>query len=568
MKRPLSVSLRLSTSIGAVALALVGCNQLLGNTTDYVLEDSGTDASADATMGDAAGDVRSDAAMADGGDAETSPADAGDATIGAADSGTDATLDAADGGADATLDAGSDASSDAAQDAPSDSSTCNPTSSPSQNPCVITDALGVFVAPSGNDNAGQGTMASPYATIGKGILVAAANGKRVYACAGTFQEQVSLTASSDGVNIYGGLVCPGTANAWSYSGVPASVAPTATGYALSVNGLVTGATIEDVAFSAADGVNAGDSSIVAFVDSAANVTLRRVQLVAGAGVGGLSATQPDPLGQAASGLPGSDLAPGPSQDSDDCFGAACYSGAGGANSSNAPGAGHPAESVGPDGGILGYETDGGAAGTSSTPCANGENGGNGGAGAAAAGATTLGTAGASGWAPSGGTIGGPGTLGQCGGGGGGAFTSVTGGAGSGGAGGCGGIATPAGGGGGGSIALLSVSSIVVLDASSLRAGRAGTGGNGCAGQVGQQGGMGGAGYAGACSGGSGGNGGNAGPSGGGAGGISVGIVYTVTLPQLINGTSVTPGNAAFGGTGGTGGGGSGISGVAQAVLQP
>src|SRR5262249_12445810 len=71
---------------------------------------------------------------------------------------------------------------------------------PSQDNPAIDDSCGVFVSSSnGDDGAGKGTRAKPYATL-RGAL-AAAEGRPVYACAETFKESIVLTRSA---TVYGG----------------------------------------------------------------------------------------------------------------------------------------------------------------------------------------------------------------------------------------------------------------------------------------------------------------------------------------------------------------------------
>jgi hypothetical protein len=190
---------------------------------------------------------------------------------------------------------------------------CDTTDTPKDNPCVITDALGVFVAPEasgGNDTTGTGTRSQPYATLGMGIASAVTAGKRVYACGATYPESLVVSIAMDGVEVYGGLECPtaggagaadaGTADSgsgpWSYNGTPAAVAPTATGYALDVENLTKGALFEDMAFTALDAnpANAGESSIGVMVNGSQKVSFVRVSATVGSGsmgaLGGALAT--------------------------------------------------------------------------------------------------------------------------------------------------------------------------------------------------------------------------------------------------------------------------------------
>lgn len=64
---------------------------------------------------------------------------------------------------------------------------------PSENADVVGDECGVFVATSGNDGA-PGTKGEPVATLGEAIARAGESGRRVYACAETFEESVEVPA--------------------------------------------------------------------------------------------------------------------------------------------------------------------------------------------------------------------------------------------------------------------------------------------------------------------------------------------------------------------------------------
>ncbi|MGH7293640.1 MAG: hypothetical protein ACRELB_01845, partial [Polyangiaceae bacterium] len=112
------------------------------------------------------------------------------------------TSDAATDGAAADGAQGQDAVADAG-------STCDPLAAP--------DPLtGVFVSASGGDDAtGDGSIASPFATIGKGITRAAASGTpNVYVAPGTYTESLDIPPSAAGIFVQGGWsVAAG--NTWS-----------------------------------------------------------------------------------------------------------------------------------------------------------------------------------------------------------------------------------------------------------------------------------------------------------------------------------------------------------------
>jgi len=468
--------------------------------------------------------------------------DAGSADDGA--SGEDVVLEDANPEASVAATDASDASDG------SDGFTCDPRKTPSEDGCVVTEALGVFVsAAAGNDASGAGTRASPLASIGKGFDVAKASGKRLYVCAGTYDEHVVVDASRDGVTVYGGLDC----TSWAYATANrVVVAPSTTGYALKVESLTAGVTIEDVEFYGRDAspAHAGESSIAAFVHVSENVSLVRVMLVAGTGTAGAPGASAGPPGATnwntadggLDGLPATSSVPGGAR-SCACAssGPAVSAGGRGGSASQTPLAGTPAYSATSDAGaggaagdnksscnMLGGGSDGISAPAAAAAAAAGDAGADADAGAAAS--PSLGQFGDAGWTPAIGTDGLTGLPGQ-GGGGGGDGSEGTGFGGGGACGGCGGAGGSAGSGGGGSIALLVAQSTVALTSSTLTAAAGGGGGNGGAGESGQQGGVGGVQAAGCPGGGGGaGSGGNGGQ--GGPGGISVGIVFTGPAPTV------------------------------------
>ncbi len=103
-------------------------------------------------------------------------------------------------------DGGSDSSSSvdaSTSDANVDTSPpCDLTGDPASAPCSVSDANGVFVSPSGSDASGDGRQAHPYASIGVAVTKAkAAAMVRVFVCAGTYADALSLGASASGTKI-------------------------------------------------------------------------------------------------------------------------------------------------------------------------------------------------------------------------------------------------------------------------------------------------------------------------------------------------------------------------------
>jgi hypothetical protein len=474
---------------------------------------------------------------------------------------------------------------------------CDPTKPPIDESCVITETYGVFVSPSGSD-ANSGTRAAPVQTIGHGMDLAKAAGKRVYVCTGSFAEQLTVGASRDGVSVYGALDCA----TWSYGTAnKVVVAPTETGYALELEGLQTGATFEDVEFDAqgSPSGSAGESSIAVFASGSQNVALERVTLVAGNATDGASGASPAPTSEAGA---GTNNWYGTPPDYSELNGASAGD-AGGASmttcecadqSSSTGGAGGgPRNIPTPTAGLPSYGDAGaGAGGANAVSCAGGgtaQNGADAPMNAADTPSMTLGACSAAGWLPATGVAGADGKPGQGGGGGGnGRLSDGPGGGGA--CGGCGGAGGQPGAGGGSSIALLVYQSSVTLTDCVVTALTAGNGGDGGSGETGQAGGSpgdpSGAGVGIGCPGGAagagaGGNGGQGGP-----GGTSLGIAYSGTPPtidgavvsQAATYAGITSGNTGSGGAGGSKGaaaslstgpagvaGASGTNGVAAAI---
>lgn len=468
-----------------------------------------------------------------------------------------------------------------------DGGTCDPSQTPSTSACVVVEAYGVFVAPAaagGSDVTGNGTRAAPYSTLGHGIDAGQTAGKRVYVCAGTFGEPLVVGSSRDGAAIYGGLDCA----TWSYSAANrVIVAPAQTGFALEIDGLVTGATLNDLEFDALAASEPGQSSIAAFVQGSQQVAFVRVTLVASQGANGSAGasagTSGDPSNLIAdagvlNGKSASSSAPG-AANACQCLTDSTTSSTGGqgGSSSQNPNAGLP--SYGDDAGA-------GAAGVNGVSCrglGTGANGLGGPPGSADAPSAARGTVSATGWLPASGTAGSNGKSGQ---GGGGGSDGTSGGFGGGGAcGGCGGAGGRPGGGGGASMALLVYQSTVALSGCTLTAASAGTGGAGGSGEPGQGGGIAGNAMSAGCQGGGGGAGASGNGAQGGPGGLSLGIGYSGT-PPTFDGSAIAPAatlagiivsaSKAAGGAQGLGGastglpsgadGAQGAVGVSQAVL--
>jgi hypothetical protein len=453
--------------------------------------------------------------------------------------------------------AAGDAGRDGAGEAEVAPSGCDPTKAPHDEPCVIDDAFGIFVSPSGSD-ANPGSKAAPTQTIGHAMDLAKAAGKRVYVCAGSYPEQLVVGSSRDGVNVYGALDCA----TWTYGAANrVVVAPAQSGYALEIEDLQTGVTFEDIEFDArnASAGAPGASSLGVFVSTSQGISFDRVTMVAGSAndgaPGGSIGTATNWFGTppAYAELDGNnaeDAGGAPSQQCT-CADQSQTSGGQGGGPMNipSPGAGTPQY----------VDAGAGMGGSNAVSCASGgtgQNGGDGRAPTANVPSSSLGTCSQNGWLPGAGSPGADGDPGQ-GGGGGGNGTLSSGSGGGGACGGCGGAGGHGGQGGGASIALLSFQSSIALADCTLTAAAAGNGGAGGSGEAGQTGGIMGNGDTRGCAGGAGGAGAGGNGGQGGAGGLSLGIGYVGT-PPTIDGAVVTQTSTHSGVTiGAVGAGGAG-----------
>jgi hypothetical protein len=423
---------------------------------------------------------------------------------------------------------------------------CDAAADPKDAPACVVDGFGVFVDGARGADSNVGTKAAPFKSIDS--AVAAALGRRVHVCEGSYDKVRVSTA----VAIYGGFAC-GT---WEYRGTKPEILAPAGSYALEIAKVAGAVVVSDLRFVSASAVVLGGSSIAAFVDESAQVSLVRVALVASDGKAGkdgppvatgtIVAVSDGALD--ANGLPANKENAGKQKLCTCSSGATSKGGAGGGPTLD----GAPGLPV----------SGGGAGGTGGVDCSNGGSGKTGSdAEVAANGEAQRGALGSAGWAPGGGRPGVDGAPGQGGGGGGGRVPTL---AGAGGAcGGCGGTGGRGGQGGGASAALVALGSQVALRESALTTGGGGAGGSGGAGAPGANGGLGGVGT---CAGGEGGRGGRGGAGAGGAGGLSVGVLYKGSRPAL---TATTSANGAAGakGIGGVPGTNDGPDGVNTEILE-
>ena len=467
----------------------------------------------------------------------------------------------------------------------------------------------IFVANAGND-AAEGTLVHPVATLQQGIALAIAQHKDVYVCKGDYAAS-TLLLSSKGVRVYGGYDCT---DHWARSALSSAHLKSTSNTALSIRSVTEPVVFDHIDITAAKATSASDSSTVVLIANSNNVTLRRGTYAADAGA---DAVQPVAKPEATNSIPncaayvypdgcygehGTDAyqfkncfydttqgttfyGSAPFFDTsvfqlamqsdftqvNQCKNTSSYGGRGGGTNTSQP-----------------LQGSSGTAGSPATTTGT-LNGGDGTAGAAVAGASAgFGALNGDGYAPSNrGQAGEAGQVGQAGtGGDGGGFVTVLNGGtsdfqyalyapraggGKGGWGGCGGDGGDAGNAGGASIAVAIYQSQVVLERLTLTTasgGKGSPGGLGGAGTTGQPGGSSGTAYyqctkcvdsqASVCNlvnqtnqgsaswGGKGGKGGNGSQGGPGAGGPSIPLVVSGQIPSLSAVTFVS-------GSGGTGG---------------
>ena len=211
-----------------------------------------------------------------GGNGGTGGHGGGTGGYGAHDGGTDSGSGGTDSGSEGGFDSGTDGGLDAGYDAGPP-----PSCVPARTTATRSRHLpGAFVSNATGSDAGpgQGTQASPYASISAAL---AAHATTIYVCAGAtaYTEAISLSTK---VTIYGGLDC----STWAYNAsTPTQL--TAAAVPVTLTSGATGSAINDFEVKAAHATTAGGSAI-AIIDNGAAITLTNVSVTAGAGARGTS----------------------------------------------------------------------------------------------------------------------------------------------------------------------------------------------------------------------------------------------------------------------------------------
>lgn len=437
----------------------------------------------------------------------------------------------------------------------------------------LTNAFGVFVAPNGND-AADGSLERPLATIQAGIELGKQVGKRVYVCTGTYHEALVL---ADSISVIGGLDCSGSDKRWR-TGAARTRVESPTSPAIRANDIVTATRIEGLDIVAPNAIEPSSSSIGLLATHANALVVAASKITAGTAANGTDGTEGAQLVTSPNAVGGYSTNAGSCNDVGRCtYDQGWINNAvvaqGGTNQCDGQ-PGHIAESggAGGEGGLWevyqdvnfyfrlyrehtfyqatnGVKNRTGAAGADSPDAPNG---------------TLLGAFTADGYVPANGAAGADGAPGKGGSGGDGRGPAPTinpntmaasgvwrgfGGAG-GGAGGCPGLAGTPGTGGGASIAALLIDSATTFDTSELTSARGGDAGRGTLGSMPTTGGA--AGFLLTFAGNEflvakpGGRGGAAGVSGNGGSGPSAGIAHVGPAPTLAGKVLITTGNGGNG----------------------
>jgi hypothetical protein len=446
---------------------------------------------------------------------------------------------------------------------------------------AVIEGPGVFFVSASAVPGGNGSKAQPFQRFAD---AAGKNPKRVYACAGEYVENESVSFK-EGVEIYAGFTgCD--SDEWRWSKTRSILKGPRNAVALALH--EGHSCIGNLDVIAADADVAGGSSIAVAADGG-TVAIVNGKLTAGNARDGSPGSSPPEDGtlHGKAGEPGVDACDqGTHHDGPTGATTACSTGgtSTGGNGGNGGTIILPTSTAG----AVRTPGDSGGDGTSSSPapmpkgeggrgedsegtaCSGGQHGTEGGMGEAGSGAKGPGMISAAGYTGNNGVDGLAGKPGQGGGGGGGArgtLGAVCPGAkrqadvpgasgGAGGSGGCGGRGGGGGQAGGSSIALMILDASVQLENVDLSAGKAGGGGQGGKGQKGGKAGSGGGSGHGidsalnSCDGGDGGDGGRGGPGGGGQGGHSLGIAFKGSSPPAGGAFVRDPENKGTGGKGG------------------
>lgn len=169
----------------------------------------------------------------------------------------------------------------------------------------ITEQFGIFVSTEGVAEA-AGTRQAPLASITEAIAKAKAAKKRVFVCAGTYEESLQIES---GVSIVAGLDCSAPA-AWKLSDKHSSL-KSPTSPALKATNITSPTRIDNLDIEAPDATEASGSSIGALVVDSNALTFAKSTIKAGVGMKGEDGAEAEQLYIQSDMLPGAPIAATP-----------------------------------------------------------------------------------------------------------------------------------------------------------------------------------------------------------------------------------------------------------------
>lgn len=140
----------------------------------------------------------------------------------------------------------------------------------------LNEQFGVFVSARGSDS-GNGTRAAPLATLAAGVRLAKQFGRRVYACAGTYKENVVM---EDGAPMLGGIDC---SSGWKFSSTMRARIEAPSSPAVVAKGITTATRLDGFEIIAPDAVRVSENSMAVFAVNSVGLTIAHSRLQAGRG---------------------------------------------------------------------------------------------------------------------------------------------------------------------------------------------------------------------------------------------------------------------------------------------
>ncbi len=151
---------------------------------------------------------------------------------------------------------------------------------PTENECMIHESYGVFVSASKGTAAGDGSRVSPLKSVSAAIAAAKSSGRRVYACAETYDEVLTL---ADGIAVFGYFDCT---SSWKVGASRATIAPTTESVAARAASISKPTRIEGFDVKAPNATSPGGSSIGLIAQDAGGLSFFDVSITAGAAMAG------------------------------------------------------------------------------------------------------------------------------------------------------------------------------------------------------------------------------------------------------------------------------------------